>query len=124
MSAWNRGQIVGPKLPLKPREVWSIRTKLQLSGAARDLALFDLAIDRKLRGCDLVSLRVADVAVSGTVRERGEVIQKKAGLPIQFEITEETRSAVSAWMARRCLSERDYLFPSRVRAKPHMSMRQ
>ena len=90
----------------------------------RDLALFNLAIDSKLRGCDLVTVTVGDVALSGAVRDRAVIVQRKTGRPVQFEITEQTRAAVNAWIARRGLSERGYLFPSRVRAKPHMSTRQ
>jgi hypothetical protein len=124
MPSWNRGHIVGQKPPLKPREVWSIRTRLQVSGAERDLALFNLAIDSKLRGCDLVTITVGDVVLSGTARDRAVIIQKKTGRPVQFEITEQTRAAVGAWIARRSLAETDFLFPSRVRARPHMSTRQ
>jgi integrase len=116
--------IVGQKPPLKPREVWSIRTRLQVAGAERDLALFNLAIDSKLRGCDLVTITVGDVALSGTVRDRAVIVQQKTGRPVQFEITEQTRAAVGAWIARRRLAETDFLFPSRVRARPHMSTRQ
>jgi len=124
MPSWNRGHIVGQKPPLKPREVWSIRARLQVPDAERDLALFNLAIDSKLRGCDLVTITVGDVALSGSVRDRAVIVQKKTGRPVQFEITEQTRAAVGAWIARRRLTERDFLFPSRVRAKPHMSTRQ
>ncbi len=124
MPSWNRGHIVGQKPPLKPREVWSIRTRLQVADAERDLALFNLAIDSKLRGCDLVTITVGDVAVSGTVRDRAVIVEKKTGRPVQFEITEQTRAAVGAWNARRRLAETDFLFPSRVRARPHMSTRQ
>jgi integrase len=124
MPSWNRGHIVGQKPPLKPREVWSIRTRLQVAGAERDLALFNLAIDSKLRGCDLVTITVGDVALSGTVRDRAVIVQQKTGRPVQFEITEQTRAAVGAWIARRRLAETDFLFPSRVRARPHMSTRQ
>ena len=124
MPSWNRGHIVGQKPPLKPREVWSIRTRLQVAGAERDLALFNLAIDSKLRGCDLVTITVGDVALSGTVRDRAVIVQKKTGRPVQFEITEQTRAAVGAWIARRHFAERDFLFPSRVRARPQMSTRQ
>ena len=113
MSSWNRGHLVGQKPPLKPREVWSIRTRLQVSGAERDLALFNLAIDSKLRGCDLVTVTVGDVALSGAVRDRAVIVQRKTGCPVQFEITDQTRAAVNAWIARRGLSERGYLFPSR-----------
>jgi hypothetical protein len=93
---WNRSHIVGQKPPLKPREAWSIRARLQVSGATRDLALFDLAIDSKLRGCDLVAIAVGDVSRSGTVRDRAVIIQRKTGRPVQFEITEHTRAAVGA----------------------------
>jgi integrase len=120
----NRGHIVDQKPPLKPREVWSIRTRLQVSGAERDLALFNLAIDSKLRGCDLVTITVSDIALSGVVRDRAVIVQRKTGRPVQFEITEQTRAAVGAWISRRGLTESDYLFPSRIRAKPHMSTRQ
>lgn len=95
-----------------------------MSGAERDLALFNLAIDSKLRGCDLVTTAVSDIALSGAVRDRAVIVQRKTGRPVQFEITEQTRAAVGAWITRRGLTERDYLFPSRVRAKPHMSTRQ
>ncbi|RWO03360.1 MAG: integrase [Mesorhizobium sp.] len=124
MPSWNRGHIVGQKPPLKPREVWSIRARLQVADAERDLALFNLAVDSKLRGCDLVTITVGDVALSGSVRDRAVIVQKKTGRPVQFEITEQTRAAVGAWIARRRLAETDFLFPSRVRARPHMSTRQ
>ena len=113
----------GQKPPLKPREVWSIRTRLQVSGADRDLALFNLAIDSKLRGCDLVSITVGDVAPSGSVRDRAVIVQRKTGRPVQFEITEQTRAAVGAWITSHHLTETDFLFPSRVRVKPHLSTR-
>ncbi|GCA50155.1 tyrosine-type recombinase/integrase (plasmid) [Sinorhizobium meliloti] len=124
MSSWNSGRIIGQKPPLKPKEVWAIRTRLQMSGAVRDLALFNLAIDSKLRACDLVAISVADVAISGRVRERAIIIQRKTGRPVQFELTDQTRDAVDAWIGLRRLGERDYLFPSRVHAKPHLSTRQ
>ena len=98
MPSWNRGHIVGQKPPLKPREVWSIRTRLQVSGAERDLALFNLAIDSKLRGCDLVTITVGDVALSGSVRDRAVIVQKKTGRPVQFEITEQPAAqSASGW---------------------------
>jgi integrase len=124
MPTCYRGQIVGQKPPLKAREVWSIRTRLQVSGTKRDLALFNLAIDSKLRGCDLVALTVGDIALSGNVRDRAVIVQRKTGRPVQFEITEQTRAAVGAWITSHHLHETDFLFPSRVRAKPHMSTRQ
>ncbi|RWP47177.1 tyrosine-type recombinase/integrase [Mesorhizobium sp.] len=124
MPSCYQGHIVGQKPPLKPREVWSIRTRLQVSGAERDLALFNLAIDSKLRGCELVAVTVGDIALSGSVRDRAVIVQRKTGRPVQFEITEQTRAAVGAWIARRHLTESEFLFPSRVRVKPHMSTRQ
>jgi len=88
---WNKGRLIGPKPPLKPKYVWGIRIHLQLEDAIRDLAMFDLAIDSKLRGCDLVRLKVGDVALNGSVRSRATVVQQKTGRPVQFEITEQTR---------------------------------
>ena len=90
-APWNKGRLIGQKRPLKPKDVWAIRVRLQLQGRKRDLALFNLAIDSKLRGCDLVRLQVDDVCAGGRVRHRGTVIQKKTGRPVQFEITEQTR---------------------------------
>ena len=90
----------------------------------RDLALFTLAIDSKLRGCDLVRLRVADVTHSGRVMSRASVIQRKTGHPVQFEITEQTQESVSAWLENAGISAAGYLFPSRIRSSPHLSTRQ
>ena len=90
---WNKSKLVGPKPPLRPSHVWSIRTKLQLEGKTRDLALFNLAIDSKLRGCDVVAIRVDDVAPSGYTLDRATVRQKKTGRPVRFELTEQTRQA-------------------------------
>ena len=124
MSVWNKGHLTGQKPPLKPREVWSIRTRLQVSGAVRELALFNLAIDSKLRGCDLVAIKVGDIALSGNVRDRGVIVQRKTGRPVQFEITGQTKAAVKARIVERHLTERDYLFPSRVRSRLNMTTRQ
>ena len=121
---WNKGYLTGQKRPLKPKDVWSIRVRLQLEHRARDLALFNLAIDSKLRGCDLVRLRVDDVSVGGRIRDRATIIQKKTGRPVQFEITEQTRAAIQAWLAEISSSNGRHLFPSRVRAQPHLSTRQ
>ena len=96
-TAWNKGRLLGQKPPLKPREIWSLRIRLQLADKARDLALFNLAIDNKLRGCDLVSLRVRDVYQGGMVVTRAIVMQRKTQRPVQFEITEATREAVATW---------------------------
>jgi integrase len=121
---WNKGRVTGQKPPLKPREVWAIRVRLQISHRVRDLALFNLAIDSKLRGCDLVHLRVEDVMQGNQVRTRTMVSQRKTGAPVQFEITEQARSAVANWVAACDLKGSNWLFPSRVdKAKP-MTTRQ
>ena len=95
---WNKGRLIGQKRPLKPKDVWSIRVRLQVERRARNLALFNLAIDSKLRGCDLVRLQVDDVSVGGRVHDRTTIVQKKTGRPVQFEITEQTRAAIQAWL--------------------------
>jgi hypothetical protein len=123
-APWNKGRLIGQKHPLKPKEVWAIRVRLQLEGRKRDLALFNLAIDSKLRGCDLVSVQVEDVCAGGRVRDRATVIQKKTGRPVQFEITGQTRSSIRDWLSEVDLSSGRYLFPSRFRAQPHLSTRQ
>jgi integrase len=91
---WNKGKLIGPKPPLRPKHVWSIRTKLQIDRRTRDLAMFNLAIDSKLRGCDVVALKVEDVAPSGYAVDRATVRQKKIGRPVRFELTELTRQAI------------------------------
>jgi integrase len=121
---WNKGRLTGQKRPLKPKDVWMIRVRLQLEGRARDLAMFNLAIDSKLRGCDLVQLQVNDVCVSGRVRDRAVVIQKKTGLPVQFELTEETRLSVQKWLDRRGAVNPQFLFPNRRKGSSHISTRQ
>ena len=118
------GKLTGQKPALKMKEVWSIRTRLELDGDVRNLALFNLAIDSKLRGCDLVRLKVCDVAAGGETRSRGAVIQKKTGRPVQFEITENTRRSVSALLETDRPCSEDYLFRSRLRGSPHLSTRQ
>jgi integrase len=95
---WNKGKLIGPKPPLRPSHVWSIRTKLQLEGRTRDLALFNLAIDSKLRGCDVVAVRVDDVAPNGYALDRATVRQKKTGRPVRFELTEQTRQALDDYL--------------------------
>ena len=121
---WNKGRLIGQKRPLKPKDVWTIRVRLQLEGRKRDLAMFNLAVDSKLRGCDLVRLKIDDVSAGGRVRDRATVIQKKTGRPVQFEITEQTRVAVGEWLAAVDAREGRYLFSSRLRGKPHLSTRQ
>jgi integrase len=121
---WNKGRLIGQKRPLKPKDVWTIRVRLQLEGRKRDLAMFSLAVDSKLRGCDLVRLKIDDVSTGGRVRDRATVIQKKTGRPVQFELTEQTRVAVGEWLGAIDAREGRYLFPSRLRGKPHLSTRQ
>ena len=123
-APWNKGRLIGQKRPLKPKEVWAIRVRLQLEERRRDLALFNLALDSKLRGCDLVRLQVNDVCVGGRVRDRATVIQRKTGRPVQFEITEQTRAAIRDWVANSVPGNGQYLFPSRFHDQPHISTRQ
>lgn len=114
----------GQKPPLKPREVWAIRTRLQIQGKRRDLALFNLAIDSKLRSCDLVALRDSDIVTGDSVRDRAVIVQQKTGRPVQFELTEQTRESVHAWLVQRPLGASGYVFPSRVHERAHLSTRQ
>ena len=120
----NQGRLTGKKRPHLPRQVWAIRSRLELAENLRDLALFNLAIDSKLRGCDLVSLRVADLVVSGSVRDRASVVQCKTRRPVQFEVCGNTRESVSVWVASPAMRGCVYLFPSRFCASPHLSTRQ
>lgn len=121
---WNKGKLTGQKPPLKLKEIWAIRTRLQLDKRIRELALFNLAIDSKLRGCDLVSLRVRDVSHGNLVAPRAIVMQHKTLRPVQFEITEQTRDAIAAWITKAQLKPEQFLFPSRVHVSPHISTRQ
>lgn len=114
----------GAKLPLRPMHVWGVRVRLQVQRRVRDLALFDVALDSKLRGCDIVSLRIGDVYAAGAPRKRGLVIQQKTGRPVQFEITEQARRSIVAWLACRDGDLSDWLFPSRVNPSRHLSTRQ
>jgi integrase len=123
-GAWNKGKLVGHKPPLKPKDIWAIRIYLQNAHAVRDLAMFNLAIDSKLRGCDLVSLRVRDVTHGNQVLPRTMVIQRKTQRPVPFELTEPTRAEVSAWLEKSHLRGDQFLFPSRVAKSPHVSTRQ
>jgi integrase len=121
---WNMGKLLGQKPPLKLAEIWTVRTQLRTAGKTRDLALFNLAIDSKLRGCDLVALRVRDVVHGDHVLARASVVQHKTGEPVRFELTEHTREALGNWIAEAALDSRDYLFPSRQSGSPHLSTRQ
>jgi hypothetical protein len=105
---WNKGKLVGQKAPLKLREIWAIRVRLELGDRKRELALFNLAIDSKLRGCDLVQLRVRDVAHGDRIAARTIIMQQKTQRPVQFEITELTRKSVFAWIRHAALKSEDY----------------
>lgn len=122
--AWNAGKTVGTKRPLTQKQIWAVRFFLDREGRVRDRALFDLAIDSKLRGCDLVKIKIGDL-VSGTdVRTRAIVIQQKTGKPVQFELTADVRASLLAWLERRGGTAYDYAFPSRVDHTGHLSTRQ
>ena len=111
--AWNKGKVAGAKPPLRPKHVWSIRTKLQIGGRARDLAMFILAIDSKLRGCDVVVIRVEDVAAGGYTADRATVRQKKTGRPVRFELSEQTRQAIDDYLKRQRKRPGKFLFTGR-----------
>ncbi len=121
---WNKGRFIGPKPPFKPKQVWAIRLHLQREMRLRDLAMFDLAVDSKLRGCDLVRLRTGQLVVNATVRQRATTIQQKTERPVQFELTEQTRDSLLAWLVHRGGSLGDHGFPSRTRTGKHLSTRQ
>ena len=121
---WNKGKLIGQKAPLKPKEIWAIRVRLQFQHRARELALFNLAIDSKLRGCDLVKLRVADVSHGGRMASRAVVMQQKTKRPVQFELTAATRESVESWIKIANLGPEDFLFPSRVHRSAHLGTRQ
>lgn len=124
VAPWNKGRFVGPKPPLKPEQVWAIRLHLQREQRLRDLAMFDLAIDSKLRGCDLVGLRIGQLVVNAAARHRATVIQRKTGQPVQSELTEQTRGSLLAWLDRRGGALEDHVFPSRAHGGEHLSTRQ
>jgi integrase len=112
------------KPPLKLKEIWEIRIRLRIDEKHRELALFNLAIDSKLRACDLLGLRVSDVSQGNRIASRAAVVQQKTSQSVQFEITEQTRQAVSAWIQHANLGASDFLFPSRIHKSPHLSTRQ
>ena len=122
--AWNKGRIVGQKRPLLPKHVWAIRVRLEIAENHRDLALFNLAIDSKLRGCDLVKLMVADVFAAGKVKERASIIQSKTQKPVRFEITEGTRKSLMRWMEEPLMIGSKFLWPGRYHERLHISTRQ
>lgn len=121
---WNKGKLIGQKPPLKLQEIWAIRIRLQLNEDIRNLALFNLAIDSKLRACDLTKLRVTDISKGGRVQSRGRITQQKTQCPVQFEITEQTRASLERWIEERNLKEQSFLFPSRIQSSRHLSTRQ
>ena len=119
--AWNKGRIVGQKRPLKPKRVWAIRVRLELAENHRDLALFNMAIDSKLRGCDLVWLQVVDVMAAGQIKERASVLQSKTSKPVRFEVSEGTRASVTRWIADPPMVGSEYLWPGRFHERLHIS---
>jgi len=121
---WNKGKLIGQKTPLRLRDIWAIRIRLQLQERHRDLAMFNLGIDSKLRACDLVKLRVRDICHGDRVSARALVMQQKTSKPVQFEITEITRDTLESWIKLKGLKSQDYLFPSRQKNSPHISTRQ
>ena len=123
-TPWNKGKLVGQKAPLKLKDIWAIRVRLQLYRRTRELALFDLGIDSKLRVCDLLKLKVRDVCNGERIAVRAIAVQQKTSRPVQFEITESTRTALTDWIRLSGLAPENFLFPSRVRASPHLSIRQ
>jgi len=122
--AWNKGRIVGQKRPLLPKHVWAIRVRLEIADNHRDLALFNLAIDSKLRGCDLVTLKVVDVFAASQVKERASVIQSKTQKPVRFEITDGTRKSLARWMSEPLMIGSEFLWPGRFHERLHISTRQ
>jgi len=122
--AWNKGKLVGQKIPFKLEEIWGIRIRLEVADNVRELALFDLAIDGKLRASDLVNLKVFDVSHGSKVQSRAMVIQRKINRPVQFEITKRTRESLERWISLKGLKGDDYLFKSRLKDSPHLSTRQ
>lgn len=121
---WNKGKLVGAKPPLRPSHVWSIMTKLQMQGRTRDLALFNLAIDSKLRGCDVVAMRVEDVAPSGYALDRATIRQKKTGRPVRFELTDQTRQAIDAYLRQSGRVAGQVLFSGRGDGSRGLTTRQ
>jgi hypothetical protein len=121
---WNKGKIVGQMAPFKVKDIWALRVRLQMEARVRELALFNLGIDSKLRGCDLVSLKVRDVCHGDQVASRAVVKQHKTQRPVQFEITQVSRDAVQKWIKQVGLKSEDFLFPGRIHDSPHLGTRQ
>lgn len=123
-APWNKGKLVGQKAPLKLKDIRGIRIYLQSAHKARELALFNLAIDSKLRACNLVRRRVRDVPQGSHILPRAMVMQQKTHRPVQFEITEQSREALAAWIGQAQLKSDQFLFPSRCHESPHLTTRQ
>ena len=121
---WNKGKIVGQKAPFKTKDIWALRVRLQIDSRLRELALLNLGIDSKLRGCDLVSLKVRDICHGDQVATRATVMQQKTQRPVQFEITPAAREAVQKWIKQAQLRSEDFLFPSRLHESEHLGTRQ
>ena len=121
---WNKGKLVGQKKPLKLKEIWAIRIRLQIANNCRELALFNLAIDSKLRACDLVNLRVNDVAHGSEIQSRTIILQQKTQTPVRFELMAPTREAISKWISLSGSQANDFLFPNRSNHSRHISTRQ
>jgi integrase len=121
---WNKGKLTGAKPPLRPKHVWSIRTKLQIEGRVRDLAMFNLAIDSKLRGCDVVAIRVEDVAAGGYTADRATVRRRKTGPPVRFELSEQTRQAIDDYLKAANKRGSEFLFTGRRGSRTNMTTRQ
>jgi integrase len=121
---WNKDNLVRQKSPFKLKEIWAIRIHLQIRNLTRDLALFDLAIDSKLRACDLVRPPVRDVSHGDRIAARTIVMHQKTQRPVQFEITEQTRKAVAKWFDLAGFRSEDFLFPSRLHGSQYLSTRQ
>ena len=123
-TPWNKGKLVGQKPPLKLKEIWAIRIRLQIAKRYRDLAIFNLAIDSKLRSCDLVQIRVRDIINGDQIAKRAMIVQQKTQQPVQFEITETTRDSLDKWIKQAKLNSNAYLFKSRLTRSQHLSTRQ
>ena len=122
--SWNKDKLVGQKLPLKLEEIWFIRTRLDISHNLRELTMFNLALDCKLRACDFIKLKVRDIAHGTNVQSRAMLVQQKTGKPVQFEITPKTKTTITLWIKSNGLKNDDYLFESRVKDHEHLSTRQ
>lgn len=122
--SWNAGRKVGAKRALKPRQIWAIRFFLDQHRRLRDRALFDLAIDSKLRGCDLVKIRISDIVCDRKIRTRATVVQQKTGRPVQFELMDDARASLLKWLELRGGSLEDFAFSSRTNHAAHLSTRQ